>query len=84
MCFVLTAANITLPAVAAHVHTGAAAVAGPVLITLAAPDATGIAGGCVSAPRATINAILKAPSGYYVNVHTTDLPAGAIRGQLSK
>ena len=84
VCFVLTASNITLPALAAHVHTGASTVAGPVLITLAAPDATGTAGGCASAPRATIKAILKAPSGYYVNVHTTDFPGGAIRGQLSK
>jgi hypothetical protein len=36
----------------------------------------------VSAPRATIKAIKKNPSGYYVNIHTSDFPAGAIRGQL--
>jgi hypothetical protein len=84
VCFVLTAANITLPAAAAHIHTGAAGSPGPVLVTLAAPDATGVSGGCVSAPRATIKAILKTPSAYYVNVHTSDFPNGAIRGQLTK
>ena len=84
VCFVLTATKITLPAAAAHIHTGAAGVAGDVLVGLAPPDATGVSGGCVSAPRATIKAILQAPAGYYVNVHTSDFAAGAIRGQLSK
>jgi hypothetical protein len=84
VCFVLTAANITLPALAAHIHTGAAGVAGDVLVPLAPPDATGMSGGCVSAPRVTIMAILKQPSGYYVNVHTSDFGNGAVRGQLSK
>ena len=84
VCFVLTAANITLPAAAAHIHTRAAGVAGGVLVALAPPDATGVSSGCVSATRATIKAILKKPSAYYVNVHTSDFPDGAIRGQLSK
>jgi CHRD domain len=84
VCFALTASNITLPAQAAHIHVGASTVAGPVLIGLAPPDATGVSSGCVSAPKATIRAILKNPAGYYVNVHTSDFPAGAIRGQLSK
>jgi len=84
VCFVLTAANITLPAAAAHIHLGAAGVAGSVIVTLAPPDATGVSGGCVSTPRGTVKSILKSPSGYYVNVHTSDFPDGAIRGQLSK
>jgi CHRD domain len=84
VCFVLTARNITLPASAAHIHIGAASTFGDVVVPLSPPDATGVSGGCVSAPRATIKAILKSPSGYYVNVHTTDFAAGAIRGQLSR
>jgi hypothetical protein len=84
VCFVLTAKDITLPASAAHIHVGASGSAGDIVVTLVAPDATGVSGGCVSAPRATIKAILKNPSGYYVNVHTSDFPGGAIRGQLSK
>lgn len=82
VCFVLTAANITLPATGAHIHVGASTVAGPVVVGLTPPDASGISGGCVDASRATIKAIRKNPSGYYVNIHTSDFPAGAIRGQL--
>jgi hypothetical protein len=82
VCFVLTASNITLPATGAHIHVGTATQAGSVVVALVPPDATGMSGGCVDAPRATIKAIRKNPSNYYVNVHTTDFSAGAIRGQL--
>lgn len=82
VCFVLTASNITLPAAAAHIHVGGSTVAGPVVVGLTPPDATGTSFGCVSAQRDLIAAIRKNASNYYVNVHTSDYPAGAIRGQL--
>ncbi|MDQ3672635.1 MAG: CHRD domain-containing protein, partial [Actinomycetota bacterium] len=82
VCFALTASNITLPAAAAHIHVGGSTVAGPIVVGLTAPDATGFSAGCVSASRELIAAIRKNPSNYYVNVHTSDYPAGAIRGQL--
>ncbi len=82
VCFVLTASNITLPASGAHIHVAPAGTPGPVVVGLSPPDATGVSSGCVSASRAVIKAILKNPSGYYVNIHTSDFPAGAIRGQL--
>ena len=82
VCFALTASNITLPAAAAHIHIGGSTVAGPVVVGLTAPDATGTSFGCVSATRDLIAAIRMNPSNYYVNVHTSDYPAGAIRGQL--
>jgi hypothetical protein len=82
VCFVLTARNITLPATGAHIHVGATGIAGPVVVGLTPPDASGISSGCVNASRVTIKAIRKNPSNYYVNIHTTDFSAGAIRGQL--
>lgn len=82
ICFYLTASNITLPASAAHIHIGASTTFGNVVVTLVAPNATGISFGCVSAPADVIAAIRANPSNYYVNVHTTDFPNGAIRGQL--
>lgn len=83
ICHTLTAANITLPALAAHVHAGAAGAAGLDVVTLITPDADGSVAGCVNVSRALVKQILKNPAGYYVNVHTSDYPDGAIRGQLS-
>lgn len=84
VCWSITVAKITLPAMAAHIHQGAANVAGPIVVTLSPPDAQGVANGCVSGVLATtIAGILDHPSGYYVNVHTTDFPDGAVRGQLT-
>jgi hypothetical protein len=76
--------DITLPAIAAHIHAGSADVAGPVVVPLVAPDETGLARGCTTADPALIKAIRQDPEEYYVNVHTTDFPGGAVRGQLSK
>ena len=82
ICFYLTASNITLPAIAAHIHIGASTASGNIVVTLVAPSASGVSFGCVGATADVIAAIRANPSNYYVNVHTTDFPNGAIRGQL--
>jgi CHRD domain len=82
VCFRITVQNIVLPSVGAHIHRGAAGANGPIVVGFRAPDATGSSSGCVSADRAVMDAILAGPTGYYVNVHTTDFPGGAVRGQL--
>jgi len=82
LCFQLTVANIMLPAIGAHVHVGAAGIAGPIVVPLTPPDATGMSQGCVNVSRTLVGAILSNPTGYYANVHTVDFTAGAIRGQL--
>ena len=82
VCFELTVTNIA-PATLAHVHTGAADVAGPVAVTLT-PPTEGSSKGCVSAGADLIKNIRQNPQNYYVNVHNADFPDGAVRGQLSK
>jgi len=68
-------------ATAAHIHEGAAGVAGPVVIAL-----SGGTGGVWTVPASTVltdaqYAALQANS-YYVNVHSAGFPAGEIRGQI--
>jgi hypothetical protein len=84
VCFEISASNIALPATGAHIHQGEAGVNGPIVVALTPPDESGTSSGCVDADRGLIKDIRKDPTGYYVNVHTTEFPSGAIRGQLSK
>lgn len=84
VCFKLEVEDVALPATAAHIHSGAAGVNGPVVIGLDAPGASGEVKGCKTGLDATLlNAIIASPAQYYVNVHTTDFPGGAVRGQLA-
>lgn len=82
ICYTLTASNIQTPN-AAHIHRGAAGVAGPVVAPLKAPT-TGSSAACVKVTRELAMAIIKMPSDFYVNVHNPEFPRGAVRGQLSK
>jgi hypothetical protein len=82
VCYRLHAESITLPATAAHIHRGAAGVNGPVVVPFQAPAANGNSDGCVATAAALIDEILANPANFYVNVHTTEHPAGAMRAQL--
>lgn len=84
ICYALAADKITYPAAAAHIHKGAAGVSGPVVVPFPnPPQAQGsIQVGCVTADSAIVKNIADDPAGYYVNVHTSDFPNGAVRGQL--
>ncbi len=82
ICYKLGVTNIAT-ATMAHIHKAAVRVAGPVVVALAAP-AAGSSGGCITVSRELALAILKSPADYYINVHNTPFPAGAIRGQLGK
>ena len=69
----------------AHIHAAVAGVNGPVVVDLDPfnADITGNkAEHCVVTSVSLAAAIVATPSAYYVNVHTTTYPGGAIRGQL--
>jgi hypothetical protein len=71
-----------------HVHTGAKGTNGPVLISSGiAPftDADGhgnVTTVVTGTAPATLQAILDNPRGYYVNLHTSTNPGGALRDQM--
>lgn len=67
----------------AHIHSGIFGVAGPIVVDLSPTFGTGCATGTVTGVSSTlISQILANPSAFYVNVHSTEFPNGAIRGQL--
>ncbi|MEO5696193.1 MAG: CHRD domain-containing protein [Burkholderiaceae bacterium] len=77
---------------AAHIHEGARGSNGPVVANLAWPQ-DGQAGDCISETQGTakfptaeagiVQRILKNPKSFYINIHNTVYPNGAVRGQLS-
>lgn len=79
-CYTLTVSGIA-PATAAHIHEAPFGDPGPVVIPLAAPT-NGTSSGCVSVDRELLQDIILHPENYYVNVHNTPFPGGALRSQL--
>jgi hypothetical protein len=69
--------------IAAHIHVGAAGVAGDVAVPLFTEPPSGEMTGCVEdADMDLLAQIDVSPAGYYVNIHTEAYPDGAVRGQL--
>ena len=79
VCYTLTWAGIVAP-FAAHIHTGPAGVNGSVVVPL------DIAPGehCATVTRDLALDLITNPQDYYVNIHNSIYPAGAVRGQLVK
>jgi len=74
---------------AAHIHKGGRSVAsGPIVVDpkfKPGSGARGTLGACVTPNAGTTAAQIRAnPGGYYVNVHSSDFPKGAIPGQLRR
>jgi hypothetical protein len=82
VCWDLSYGNITGTPIAAHIHPGASGVVNPPVVTFSSLGATS-ASDCAAIDPTLARQIMANPANFYVNVHTTDFPNGAIRGQLS-
>ncbi len=80
-CYELSVGNIAA-ATAAHIHEGKAGADGPPVITISVTGTKNEA--CVAADKKLLERMADKPGEYYVNVHNTAHPAGAVRGQLQK
>lgn len=84
LCFGIAVDGIGTPT-AAHIHRNVAGLNGPIVVPLAYPDTgdPGASSGCVPGlDRTLLTQIQSRPSAFYVNVHTEQFSAGAVRGQL--
>ncbi len=86
VCWGVSWANLSR-VVAAHIHRGSAGENGPVLVDFNIRSAglsggTGSTSGCATVSRSLANNIKNNSGNFYVNVHTSQFPPGAIRGQL--
>jgi hypothetical protein len=84
VCYNIIVKDIVLPASAAHIHVGVKGTNGPIRVNFTPPpNAQGMASGCVMpADPATIAGLMTTPTNYYVNIHNSVYPPGAVRGQL--
>jgi CHRD domain len=71
--------GVVAPAVA-HIHHGASGTSGPIVIPLGGAYKPS---GCVTATAPQLLALIEAnPQRFYVNIHNTKYPGGAVRAQL--
>jgi hypothetical protein len=77
VCWTIEVAGVDPLPHAAHIHKAPSTEPGPIVVHLDQDT------GCTDIDRALALAIITDPSSYYVNVHNTEFPAGALRGQLA-
>lgn len=83
VCWKLTAEGIG-EVMQSHIHVGAEGESGDVVVPLDVDGFDGTSEGCIEEQDAeALQGIVDDPAGFYVNLHTADFPAGAIRGQLA-
>ncbi|GAA2808489.1 hypothetical protein GCM10010452_41340 [Crossiella cryophila] len=80
VCVSLSVSRIGAPT-AAHIHRGKSGTAGPVALHLKTP-VEGRSRTCTDVDPALARELKRTPGQFYVNVHNTEYPAGAVRGQL--
>jgi hypothetical protein len=89
ICYTMVLNDIE-PATRAHIHRGDAGTNGGIEVflfdvtvdpPLPVPDSLAVPT-CVDVARDLVKEIRHNPSGFYVNVHNSEYPGGAVRGQL--
>ncbi|HET9485359.1 MAG TPA: CHRD domain-containing protein, partial [Xanthomonadales bacterium] len=80
--YTINVTNVTLPPTMQHIHSGAPGVNGPIVVDLPGAWVGGTLSGSTTTTPETAAAIASNAASFYVNVHTTDFPDGAVRGQL--
>jgi hypothetical protein len=88
VCWKVTWSGLSQPATASHIHKAAKGAAGDVVVPFfgdnVKPNGKGVDQRCATVQDLALLEGLKSnPQNYYVNVHTAQLPKGAIRGQLA-
>lgn len=83
VCVDMEVSSLDLPATDAHLHKAVEGQSGPAVLALPIPNEEGDAYGCVKADSTLLTAVMDNPEEYYVNVHSSEYPDGAARGQLS-
>ena len=82
ICFLITYQNLG-SVVGGHIHEGGPTTDGPIVVPLfETPTAEGVIDDCVKQKRNVVKKIAHKPGDFYVNLHSTEFPGGAIRGQM--
>ena len=84
ICWRITVTGLT-DVTAAHIHYRTGPMAPGIAVPLSLPvPFSAPTKGCTDAPRGLVRQILRHPGGFFVNVHTTTYPDGAVSGMLQK
>ena len=82
LCLALVLSDVA-PVASAHLHEGPMGVTGAVVVTFVEiPESPSER--CVTVPDEVIKAVRRQPGNFYIDVHTTEFPSGALRGQLKR
>jgi hypothetical protein len=88
VCWKVSWSGLSQPATASHIHFAAKGIAGDIVVPFFGDgrkaNGKGFDQSCATVQNlAVINGLRNNPTSYYVNVHTSQYPKGAIRGQLA-